>query len=56
MSKPISAYPDYEKLSVIKRRMKADTDDEMPKGLGYLAAKDAKKYIEEEAARVAPKE
>ena len=56
MSKPISAYADYEKLSVIKRRLRADTDEELPKGLGYLAAKDSKKYVEEQVARVAPKE
>ena len=56
MSKPISAYPDYEKLSVIKRRLKADTDEELPKGLGYLAAKDAEKRIAKQVENVAPKE
>lgn len=56
MSKPISAYPDYEKLLVIKRRLKADTDEELPKGLGYLAAKDAASKVATQVERVAPKE
>lgn len=56
VSKPISSYPDYEKLSVIKRRLKADTDEELPKGLGYLAAKDAASKVATQVERVAPKE